>query len=54
MIEGKIETVAIRTPERVAEISWFNDIIGGDTAYLGVLDNDRRSSAVTLRWKQKN
>lgn len=44
MIEGKIETVAIRTPERVAEISWFNDIIGGDTAYLGVLDNDRRSS----------
>ena len=44
MIEGKIETVVIRTSERVAEISWFNDIIGGDTAYLGVLDNDRRSS----------
>ena len=44
MIQGKIETVSIRTKERVAEISWFNDIIGGDTDYLGVLDNTRRSS----------
>ncbi|PXY46135.1 LLM class flavin-dependent oxidoreductase [Flavobacterium hydrophilum] len=44
MIKGKIETVSIRTTERVAEISWFNDIIGGDTEYLGVLDNTRRSS----------
>lgn len=39
-----IEQVAIRTEERVAEISWFNDIIGGDTEYLGVLDENRRSS----------
>jgi alkanesulfonate monooxygenase len=34
----------IRTPQRVAEISWFNDIIGGDTEFLGVLDSARRSS----------
>jgi alkanesulfonate monooxygenase len=40
----KWKTVSIRTTERVAEIGWFDDIIGGDTEYLGVLDNDRRSS----------
>jgi alkanesulfonate monooxygenase len=34
----------IRTPERAAEISWFCDLCGGDTEYLGVLDPDRRSS----------
>ncbi|WP_428667085.1 LLM class flavin-dependent oxidoreductase [Runella sp.] len=39
-----ITTAPIRTTQRVAEISWFNDIIGGDTEYLGVLDNSRRSS----------
>lgn len=38
------ETVPIRTEERVAEIGWFDDIIGGDTSYLGVLDPTRRSS----------
>ncbi len=32
----------IRTPRRVAEISWFADLCGGDTEYLGVLDNQRR------------
>jgi alkanesulfonate monooxygenase len=40
----KWETVAIRTEERVSEIGWFDDIIGGDTEYLGVLDTNRRSS----------
>jgi alkanesulfonate monooxygenase len=40
----KWETVAIRTEERVSEIGWFDDIIGGDTEYLGVLDTDRRSN----------
>lgn len=39
-----IKTVPIRTPQRVAEISWFNDIIGGDTEFLGVLDEARRST----------
>jgi len=39
-----IETADIQTTQRVAEISWFNDIIGGDTEYLGILDPSRRSS----------
>jgi alkanesulfonate monooxygenase len=39
-----IQTVEVRTPQRIAEISWFNDIIGGDTEYLGVLDEERRST----------
>jgi alkanesulfonate monooxygenase len=40
----KITQVSIRTPQKVAEVSWFNDIIGGDTEYLGVLDESRRST----------
>lgn len=40
----KWQPVSIRTKEWVAEIGWFDDIIGGDTAYLGKLDNNRRSS----------
>jgi len=40
----KWPTARIRTTERLAEIGWFDDIIGGDTNYLGVLDNDRRST----------
>ncbi|WP_421826793.1 LLM class flavin-dependent oxidoreductase [Larkinella sp.] len=44
MTLSNIKTVSIRTPQRVAEISWFNDIIGGDTEYLGVLDDGRRSN----------
>ncbi len=38
------QSVEVRTPQRIAEISWFNDIIGGDTEYLGVLDEERRST----------
>lgn len=40
----KWETAVIRTIARVAEIGWFDDVIGGDTEYLGVLDDERRSS----------
>jgi alkanesulfonate monooxygenase len=36
--------VAVRTPERVAEVAWFCDLCGGDTEFLGQLDPDRRSS----------
>jgi alkanesulfonate monooxygenase len=36
--------MAIRTIKRTAEISWFADLCGGDTAYLGVLDSERRSN----------
>ena len=39
-----ITSVAIRTPQRVAEISWFDDLCGGDTQYLSVLDGAFRSS----------
>jgi alkanesulfonate monooxygenase len=28
----------------VVEVSWFDDLCSGDTAYLGVLDNKRRSN----------
>jgi alkanesulfonate monooxygenase len=34
----------IRTTGRVAEISWFSALCGDDTAYIGVLDPERRSS----------
>jgi alkanesulfonate monooxygenase len=44
MLQYPINSVAIRTPERVAEIAWFDDLCGGDTQYLSVLDPDRRSS----------
>jgi len=43
-MEEKWQTVNIRTEERVAELGWFDDIIGGDTGFLGELDNSRRSS----------
>lgn len=39
-----IVPIDVRTPQQVAEISWFDDIIGGDTEHLGVLDTSRRSS----------
>ena len=42
--QQKWETAGVRTEERLAEIGWFDDVIGGDTEYLGVLDNTRRSS----------
>ncbi len=41
---NQIVAVPVRTQQRVAEISWFDDIIGGDTEYLGVLDHSRRSN----------
>lgn len=43
-LKQKWETADIRTTERVSEVAWFSDIIGGDTEYLGILDNERRSS----------
>jgi alkanesulfonate monooxygenase len=41
---SEIVPIDVRTPQSVAEISWFDDIIGGDTEHLGVLDPYRRSS----------
>jgi alkanesulfonate monooxygenase len=40
----EIHAVPIRTKQRVAEISWFSDLCGGDTQFLGVLDEARRST----------
>lgn len=39
-----IQPVPIRTQTRVCEVAWFDDLCGGDTAYLGTLDPDRRSN----------
>lgn len=36
--------IAIRTTERKCEVGWFDDLCGGDTAFLGVPDPDRRST----------
>lgn len=36
--------IRIRTEEKVAEFSWFNDMCDGDTEFLGVRDESRRSS----------
>ncbi|TZF86412.1 LLM class flavin-dependent oxidoreductase (plasmid) [Pedobacter sp. BS3] len=44
-----MEPITIRTEQRVAEISWFCDLCGGDTQYLGILDNARRSNYAHAR-----
>jgi len=44
MLTEPIESVAIRTNVRLAEVAWFDDLCGGDTQYLGVLDEERRSN----------
>lgn len=44
MLTEPIKSVAIRTPKRLAEVAWFDDLCGGDTQYLGVLDSKRRSN----------
>jgi alkanesulfonate monooxygenase len=49
MSVSNIEQVTVRTPQRVAEVSYFVDLCGGDTQYLSVLDNDRRSSYAHCR-----
>jgi alkanesulfonate monooxygenase len=38
-------TVPIRTAARSCEVAWFDDLCGGDTEFLGVLDENRRSNA---------
>jgi alkanesulfonate monooxygenase len=44
MLDSPIKPVSIRTEERVVEISWFDDLCGGDTAFLGTIDPNRRSN----------
>ncbi|AQG79912.1 LLM class flavin-dependent oxidoreductase [Spirosoma montaniterrae] len=43
MLTEPIQAVAIRTEKRVCEVAWFDDLCGGDTAYLGTIDPARRS-----------
>ena len=44
MLSLPIQPIAVRTPERMAEIAWFCDLCGGDTEFLGQIDPDRRSN----------
>ena len=46
MITESIKQVEIRTEERFIEVAWFDDLCGGDTAYLGTVDGSRRSNFV--------
>jgi alkanesulfonate monooxygenase len=44
MLTEPIQSVPIRTEQRVVEVAWFDDLCGGDTAFLGTIDQNRRSS----------
>lgn len=44
MLETLIQPVAIRTEQPVCEVAWFDDLCGGDTAFLGTVDPERRSN----------
>ena len=44
MLTDPILPVAARTEKRVCEVAWFDDLCGGDTAFLGTIDPDRRSN----------
>ena len=44
MITESMKQVKIRTEERLIEVAWFDDLCGGDTAYLGTVDGSRRSN----------
>ncbi|CAN5368315.1 LLM class flavin-dependent oxidoreductase [soil metagenome] len=43
------QNIKIRTQDRVAEVSWFSALCGDDTAYIGVLDPERRSTYAHCR-----
>ena len=44
MLTEPIKSVPIRTEKRICEVAWFDDLCGGDTAFLGTVDPSRRSS----------
>ncbi len=44
MTLNRFDEVPVRTKPRAAEVSWFCDLCGGDTAYLGTIDGERRSN----------
>jgi alkanesulfonate monooxygenase len=39
-----IQSVRVRTVKRICEVAWFDDLCGGDTAFLGTVDPTRRSN----------
>jgi alkanesulfonate monooxygenase len=39
-----IQPVPVRTVKRICEVAWFDDLCGGDTAFLGTVDPTRRSN----------
>ena len=46
MLPEPIQPVPTRTTKRVCEVAWFDDLCGGDTAFLGTIDPIRRSNYV--------
>jgi alkanesulfonate monooxygenase len=44
MLTKPIQSVPIRTEKRICEVAWFDDLCGGDTAFLGTVDPERRSN----------
>lgn len=44
MYMADYQSVSIRTSQRQVELAWFDDLCGGDTAFLGELDSSRRSN----------
>ncbi|NID10617.1 LLM class flavin-dependent oxidoreductase [Fibrivirga algicola] len=46
MLTEPIQPVPARTTKRICEVAWFDDLCGGDTAFLGTIDPDRRSNYV--------
>ena len=44
MLTEPIKSVPVRTEKRICEVAWFDDLCGGDTAFLGTVDPSRRSS----------
>ncbi|ANH79820.1 alkanesulfonate monooxygenase [Niabella ginsenosidivorans] len=44
MSTQSFQSVPIRTEKRACEIAWFDDLCGGDTAFLGTVDPKRRSN----------
>lgn len=44
MLTKPIQSVTVRTQRRVCEVAWFDDLCGGDTAFLGTIDQARRSN----------
>ena len=45
MLHQPIQSVAVRTPQRVCEVAWFSDLCGEDTEFLSLRDPARSTFA---------